>query len=45
MGKVYRRISNEGKASDVARLVRDAVTARPSIEKKSRQVKAAGDQD
>lgn len=43
MQKDYYRIFNENKTSEVAWLIRDAVTARPSTEKKSRQiVKALG---
>lgn len=34
----YYNISKENKISEVAWLIRDSMTARPSIEKKSRQI-------
>lgn len=44
MQKDYYRISNENKTSEVAWLIRDAVTARTSIKRKSRKiVKALGE--
>lgn len=38
MQKDYYSISKENKVSEMAWLIRDAMTARPSIEKKSRQI-------
>lgn len=38
MQKDYYSISKENKVSEMAWLIRDAMTVRPSIEKKSRQI-------
>lgn len=38
MQKDYYSISKENKISELSWLIKDGVTARPSIEKKSRQI-------